>query len=52
MADILKIAKATLVRTIVGQFVCKFGGEMPLQLLQLADVSFGLDFVLVMIWIH
>jgi hypothetical protein len=27
------------VRTIVAQFVCKFGGEMSLQLLQLADYT-------------
>jgi hypothetical protein len=24
-------------RTVLSQFVCKFGGEFPLQLLQLAD---------------
>jgi hypothetical protein len=33
------------VRTAVGQFVRKFGGELSLQLLQLADFSFGLDYL-------
>jgi hypothetical protein len=36
--------------TVVGQFVCKFGGELSLQLLQLADLGFGLDYLLVMVW--
>jgi hypothetical protein len=31
------------VHTAVGQFVRKFGGELSLQLLQLADFSFGLE---------
>ena len=30
--------------------VRKFGGELPLQLLQLADFGFCLDFLLVMVW--
>jgi hypothetical protein len=30
------------VRTAVAQFLCRFGGELPLQLLQLA-VTFGLS---------
>jgi hypothetical protein len=34
---ILRTAEATLVRTAVGQFVRMFGGELSLQLLQLAD---------------
>jgi hypothetical protein len=38
------------VRTAVSQFVRKFGGELSLQLLQLADFGFGLDHLLVMIW--
>jgi hypothetical protein len=38
------------VRTVVAQFVHKFGGELPLQLLQLADFGFGLDYLLVMVW--
>jgi hypothetical protein len=38
------------VRTVVGQFVRKFGGEFSLQLLQLEDFSFGLDSLLVMVW--
>jgi hypothetical protein len=38
------------VRTAVAQFVRKFGGELPLQLLQLADLGFGLDYLLVMVW--
>jgi hypothetical protein len=38
------------VRTVVGQFVPKFGGELLLQLLQLADFGFGLDYLLVMVW--
>jgi hypothetical protein len=50
MGSILRTAEATLVHTAVGQFVCKFGGEMLLQLLQLADFSFVLDSLLVMVW--
>jgi hypothetical protein len=38
------------VRTVVSQFVRKFGGKLSLQLLQLADFGFGLDYLLVMIW--
>jgi hypothetical protein len=38
------------VRTAVGQFVRKSGGELSLQLLQLADFGFGLDYLLVMVW--
>jgi hypothetical protein len=38
------------VRVVVGQFVCKFGGELSLQLLQLVDFGFGLDYLLVMVW--
>jgi hypothetical protein len=38
------------VRTIVGQFVHKFRGELLLQLLQLEDFGFGLDSLLVMVW--
>jgi hypothetical protein len=38
------------VRTAVAQFVHKFGGELPLQLLQLADFGFVLDYLLVMVW--
>jgi hypothetical protein len=38
------------VRTAVAQFVRKFGGELQLQLLQLADFDFGLDYLLVMVW--
>jgi hypothetical protein len=49
-SGILRTAEATLVRTAVGQFVRKFGGELLLQLLQLADFSFGLDSLLVMVW--
>jgi len=30
--------------------VRKFGGELLLQLLQLADFSFGLGYLLVMVW--
>jgi len=37
LAKILRTAEATLVCTTVGQFVRKFGGELPLQLLQLAN---------------
>jgi hypothetical protein len=33
-----------------GQFVRKFGGELPLQLLQLEDFDLGLDSLLVMVW--
>jgi hypothetical protein len=29
--------QSSLVRTAVSHFVCKFGGELSLQLLQLAD---------------
>jgi hypothetical protein len=36
--------------TAVPQFVLKFGGEMSLQLLQLVDFGFGLDYLLVMVW--
>jgi hypothetical protein len=36
--------------TAVAQFVCKIGGELSLQLLQLADFGFGLDYLLVMVW--
>jgi hypothetical protein len=38
------------VRTAVAQFGPKFGGELSLQLLQLADFGFGLDYLLVMVW--
>jgi hypothetical protein len=38
------------VRTAVSQFVRKIGGELPLQLMQLVDFSFGLDYLLVMVW--
>ena len=48
--SILRTAEETLVRTAVGQFVRKFGGELLLQLMQLADFSFGLDSLLVMVW--
>jgi hypothetical protein len=37
-------------RTVVEQFVHKFGGELMLQLLQLADFSFFLDYIMVMVW--
>jgi hypothetical protein len=47
---ILRTAEAALVRTAVGQFVRKSGGELLLQLLQLADFGFGLDYLLVMVW--
>jgi hypothetical protein len=50
LAGILRTAEATLVRTAVGQFVRKSGGELSLQLLQLADFGFGLDYLLVMVW--
>ena len=50
MAGILRTAEETLVRTTVGEFVCNFGGELSLQLLQLADFGFGLDYLLVMVW--
>ena len=50
LAGILITAEATLVRTAVGQFVRKFGGELSLQLLQLEDFSFDLDYLLVMVW--
>ena len=50
MARILKTVEVALVRTVVGQFVHKFGGELLLQLLQLADFSFVLDSLLVMVW--
>jgi len=50
MVGILRTAEATLVRTAVGQFVCKSGGELLLQVLQLADFGFGLDYLLVMVW--
>jgi hypothetical protein len=50
MANILITAEATLVCTAVGQFVRNFGGELSLQLLQLADFGFGLDYLLVMVW--
>ena len=39
MANILKTVEAALIRTAVGQFVCNFGGELLLQLLQLEDFS-------------
>jgi hypothetical protein len=42
--------QSSLMRTAVSQFVRKFGGEMSLQLLQLADYVFGLDYLLVMVW--
>jgi hypothetical protein len=45
-----ELQKQALVRTAVGQFVRKFGGELLLQLLQLADFGFGLDYLLVMVW--
>jgi hypothetical protein len=38
------------VRTAVGQVVHKFGGELLLQPLQLANFGFGLDYLLVMVW--
>jgi hypothetical protein len=38
------------VHTIVGQFVRKSGGELSLQLLQLANFGFGLDYLLVLVW--
>jgi hypothetical protein len=38
------------VRTAVAQFLRRFGGELSLQLLQLADFGFGLDYLLVMVW--
>ena len=50
MAGIFRTVEATLVRTAVGQFVRKFGGELLLQLLQLGDFSFGLESLLVMVW--
>ena len=50
MAGILRTAVAALVRTVVGQFVRKSGGELSLQLLQVADFGFGLDNLLVMVW--
>jgi hypothetical protein len=50
LAGILKTAEASLVHTAVGQFVCKIGGEMPLQLLELVDFGFGLESLLVMVW--
>jgi hypothetical protein len=49
-SGILRTAEATLVCTTVGQFVRKFGGELLLQLLQLVDFIFGLDYLLVMVW--
>jgi hypothetical protein len=42
LASILRIAETTLVGIAVGQFVCKFGGLLLLQLLQLADFGFWL----------
>ena len=42
--------QSSLVRTAVIQFVRKFGGELSLQLLQLADFGFGLESLLVMVW--
>jgi hypothetical protein len=36
-------------RTALAQFVRKLGGEMSLQLLQLAYFGFGLDYLLVMV---
>jgi hypothetical protein len=50
LAGTLRIAEATLMRTAVGQFVRKFGGELSLHLLHLADFGFGLDYLLVMVW--
>jgi hypothetical protein len=50
LVTLLKTAEAALVRIAVGQFVRKFGGELSLQLLQLAEFGFGLDSRLVMIW--
>jgi hypothetical protein len=39
------------VRTAIGQFVHKSRGELSLQLLQLADFAFGLEYLLVMVCI-
>ena len=50
LAGILRTKEAALVHTAVDQFVCKFGGELLLQLLQLVDFSIGLDYLLVMVW--
>ena len=50
MASILITAEEALVRTAVGQFVRKFGGKLLLEMLQLADFSFGLNYLLVMVW--
>ena len=47
MSRILRTAEATLVRTVVGQFLRKFGGELSLQI---AYFGFGLDYLLVMVW--
>jgi hypothetical protein len=46
LAGILNIVEAALVRTAVGQFVRKFGGDLSLQLLQLEDFGFDLDSLL------
>jgi hypothetical protein len=44
-----ELQKQHLCALQLGSFVHKFGGEM-LQLLQLADFGFGLDYLLVMVW--
>ena len=50
MAGILRTVEATLVCTAVGHLVRKFGRALSLQLHQLADFGFGLDYLLVMVW--
>jgi hypothetical protein len=50
LASILRTTEEALVRTAVGQFVHNSGGELLLQQLQLADFSFVLDYLLVMVW--
>ena len=37
-------------RIAVARFLRRFGGELSLQLLQLADFVLGLDYLLVRVW--
>jgi hypothetical protein len=38
------------VRTVVAQFVRKFGGELAVAAAAASRLCFGLDYLLVMVW--
>jgi hypothetical protein len=42
--------QSSLVRTVVSQFVRKFGGEAAVAAATARRLRFGLDYLLVMVW--